>query len=185
MPQPTDEELVAQVQQGNQHAFNILVERYMAKIKRYARKFLFGYEDAEDLAQEVFIKAYINIQSFDTSRSFSPWLYRIAHNQFINTIKKKGKEAIPFFDPDTLFPHPVATETTDDVAHKREMKEMIDRCLAELKPKYRELLTLYYYEDMSYQEIAEVLHVPVSTVGVQLKRGRESMQKIYHNLIAS
>jgi RNA polymerase sigma-70 factor, ECF subfamily len=182
MDERTDEEIVSQVQHGDSHSFGILVERYMPKMKRYAQKFLFGYEDAEDLAQEIFIKAYINIQGFDVSRRFSPWLYRIAHNEFINTIKKKGKEALPFFDPDTIFPHPIAPERTDDDAYKREIKEIMDKCLVQLAPKYREALILYYYEDMDYREMAEILHVPVSTIGVRLKRGREALQKICHDL---
>ena len=87
----TDEDLVLRVKSGGIEAFGFLVERYEDKMKRYARKFLFGYTDIEDTVQKVFIKAYVNIQSFDTSRKFSSWLYRIAHNEFINAIKKKTK----------------------------------------------------------------------------------------------
>ena len=91
MPKKTDEETVLQVQDGDTESFGILVERYEAKMMRYAHRFLFGYHDAEDLMQEVFIKAYTNIQSFDTKRRFSSWLYRIAHNEFINAIKRKDQ----------------------------------------------------------------------------------------------
>ena len=90
----TDEYIAGQVQTGNVQSFGTLVERYEEKLRRYARRFLFGYTDAEDLVQDVFVKSYTNIQSFDTSRSFSSWIYRIAHNEFINAIKKKGKEPL-------------------------------------------------------------------------------------------
>lgn len=179
MPEKTDEEVALQVQEGDIHAFGVLVERYEPKMMRYARKFLFGYDDAGDVVQDVFIKAYTNIQSFDPHRSFSPWIYRIAHNEFINAIKKRAKEPLPFFDPDTLFPHPIAEEQTDSQAHERELREVLESSLKRLDPKYREPLVLYYYEDMGYEQIADIMHIPISTVGVRLKRGRDALLKIY------
>jgi len=174
----TDEDITRQVQNGDKEAFGELVVRYEAKMIRYGRKFLFGYEDTEDAVQEVFIKTYRNIQSFDATKKFSSWIYRIAHNEFINTIKKKGKEPLPFFDADTLFPHPVSPEKSDRQTHLREAKEMVEACLGKLPPKYREILVLYYLEELSYKEIADVLRVPTATVGVRLKRGRETLQSI-------
>jgi len=179
MTDKSDESIAAAVQQGNIHIFGELVERFEPKLLRYARRFLFGYEDAEDLVQEVFIKAYTNIQGFDTSRSFSAWIYRIAHNEFINAIKKKGREPLSFFDPDTLFPHPVSTDSPTRNVADTETKQMLDECLNKLDAKYREPLILYYYEDMDYQEISEVMHIPSSTVGVRLKRGKVLLQKVY------
>src|ERR1700685_1546732 len=88
----TDEEIVKEVQGGDVESFRILVERYEPKMTRYARRFLFGADDAKDLLQEIFIKTYTNINSFDTERRFSPWIYRIAHNEFVNALKKKTKE---------------------------------------------------------------------------------------------
>ncbi len=107
MSQPTneltDEEIVSMIRSGETDSFGILVERYEAKMKRYARKFLFGYEDTEDLIQQVFVKAYVNIRSFDTTRKFSSWLYRIAHNEFINAIRKKKKNRCLFSTPILCF----------------------------------------------------------------------------------
>jgi len=90
----TDEEIALMVQQGDIQAFGMLVDRYERKIKRYAKKFISSAEDAKDLAQEVFMKAYANIQSFNAERRFSPWIYRIAHNEFVNALKKKTYENI-------------------------------------------------------------------------------------------
>ncbi len=181
-PTKTDEQIAREVQNGQVHSFGLLVERYEAKLLRYAKRFLLGYEDAADLVQEVFMKAYTNLRSFDTGRQFSSWIYRIAHNEFINAIKKKGKEPLPFFDPDTLFPHPVDPHKADDELQSKELKQMLDQCLEKLNAKYREPLVLYYYEDMDYQEIADVLSIPMSTVGVRLKRGKETLQKVYKEL---
>lgn len=182
MTDQTDESIAAEVQNGNVHVFGILVERYETKLARYAKRFLFDYEDAEDVLQDVFIKAYTNIQGFDITRSFNSWIYRIAHNEFINAIKKRGREPLSFFDPDTLFPHPTAPHQADHEVQAEELKVMLDECLNKLDAKYREPLILYYYEDMDYQAIADIMHIPSSTVGIRLKRGKESLQDVYHKL---
>ena len=173
----TDEQIASRVQQGDSEAFGLLVERYGRKIARYAKKFLFGYEDAEDLVQHVFVKAYVNIRSFDAGRKFSSWIYRIAHNEFINAIKRKRREPVPFFDPDALFPHPLSSGGPEEDADAEELRSLLDRHIVMLDPKYREPLVLYYFEQMDYREIADVLRIPVSTVGVRLLRGREALRK--------
>ncbi len=174
----TDEEVVAMVQSGDLDAFGVIVERYEQKLLRYARKFLFNQDDAKDLVQDVFIKAYSNLQSFDSRRRFSPWLYRVAHNEFLNVIKsKKGKESFSLFDIDVLFPHPIAKETADEKVNLQEVKDWMEKSLNSLDAKYREPLVLYYLEEMNYQEIADILQIPVSTVGVRLGRGRALLKK--------
>ena len=94
------------------------------KMTRYAKRFFFDGDEGKDLVQEVFIKAYVNIQSFDASGRFSPWIYRIAHNEFVNNIKKRQKERdnVSIFDFDLLFPHLAAKETADDGFNKAEVK---------------------------------------------------------------
>ena len=175
----SDEEIAVRVQKGDTDAFGEIVERYAKKLERYARKFLFDRDDSDDLVQEVFIKAFINIQSFTVTRRFSPWLYRIAHNEFMNALQARKRHALPFFDPDTLFPHPVAQETADQETNILDLRNTLDRCLDKIDAKYREVLVLHYFEELDYQEIADVLHIPVSTVGVRLLRGRSLLQKLY------
>ncbi len=180
MPQPTDEEIAAQIQRGDNESFGLLMERYERKITHYAKKFIFNSEDIEDLVQEVFIKAYVNLKSFDTNRKFSSWLYRIAHNEFINAIKKKSREKLIFFDLDfdVLFPHLTATKASANQIKNSELKLMLDQSLGKIKSKYREVLVLYYFEEMNYNEISEILRIPVSTVGVRLKRGKIMLKNI-------
>jgi RNA polymerase sigma-70 factor (ECF subfamily) len=181
MADRTDEDIALMVQRGDTQSFEVLVARYEAKMLRYARKFLFGFgpDDIKDVVQDVFIKAYMNIQSFDAKRTFSPWLYRIAHNQFINMLRKRGTEHITFFDADTLFPHADHEDTEIRRHELAELKEMFDKCLDKLDPKYREPLVLYYFEEVDYQEISEIMQIPVSTVGVRLKRGKTALKKIF------
>ena len=175
----TDEQIVVSVQSGDAERFGVLVERYEARLQRYAKKFLLDADEAEDVVQEAFIKAYINIQSFDASRKFSSWIYRIAHNECINAIKKKrGKVVLSLPDFDVLLPHLVAEETTMHEAERKQIREELDRSLEKLDAKYREPLVLYYFEELGYQEIADVLGVPIATVGVRLRRGREALGRI-------
>lgn len=179
MTQDTDEEIARKVQAGDSNLFGELIERYQPKLMRYARKFLFDQEDAADLVQDTFIKSYENIQSFDASRRFSPWIYRIAHNEFVNALKKKQNSRTVFaFDIDTLFPHLAAAETADSAVMERDLKESLERYLDKLDSKYREPLILYYLESMDYKEISDILQIPVSTVGVRLARARGILQKI-------
>ena len=179
----TDEAIALEVQKNNAPAFGVLVERYEEKISRYGRRFFRSGDDVKDLVQDVFLKAYTNIQSFDATRRFSPWIYRIAHNEFVNAIRKRsGKETVSMFDLDILFPHPVAKETADEKANRTELKKTLDRHLTELRPKYREPLILYYYEDMDYKEIADILQIPISTVGIRLRRGKGMLQKFVKEL---
>lgn len=177
--QQTDEEIARLVQSGNIELFGILIERYEEKMLRYGKKFLRGFEDIEDIVQDVFIKAYENIQSFDAKRKFSSWLYRIAHNEFVNAIKKKSKNPLFFFDSDTLFPHPISKENSNKEANRGELNKIIDKCLDKLNLKYREPIILYYFEELSYKEIADILHIPIGTVSIRLKRGKEIIKKIY------
>lgn len=174
----TDEELAKRVQEGHEEAFTLLFDRYEAKIIRYGQKFLYTYDDVLDAVQDTFIKAYRNIQGFDISRKFSTWLYRIAHNTFINVIKKKGRESVSFFDFDTFFQFaiPDPTSLKNDLV-RQEDKILLNNCLSRLDPKYREPLVLYYFEEKSYQEIADIMHIPIATVGVRLKRAREALKK--------
>lgn len=175
----SDEDIACLVQSGKIGAFAVLVERYENKMKGYGRKFLNIKEDIEDIVQRIFIKAYKNIQSFDVKRKFSSWLYRIAHNEFVNELKRKKREKLRFFDFDTVLPHLLASGGNSNHNVDREgMKKMIDQCLDRLAPKYREPLILRYFHDLSYEEIADVLGIPVSTVGIRLKRGKDNLKSL-------
>ncbi len=179
MQAKSDEEIVKIVQNGDVEAFGLLVNRFEKKMLRYAKKFLFDATEAEDLVQEVFLKAYTNIQSFDTKKPFSPWLYRIAHNTYINAGKKKKNEPLGFFDFDFLSTFFSRGKNVEENIKEEEIKEMVNKCLFELDKKYREVIVLYFLEEMDYKAISDILHIPTSTVGVRLSRGKQKLKKIY------
>lgn len=171
-PNASDEALASAAQHGDVRAFGLLAKRYYDKISRYAKRMLYLSNDTEDLVQDVFVKAYEGLQSFNIQRRFSPWIYRIAHNTFVNHLRKSQHAALPFFDPETLFPHPVAADNPHQDFQTAEERAQLEAALQGLDPKYREPLALYYLENMSYEEIADVLHISLSAVGVRIHRAK-------------
>lgn len=178
----TDEELAKQVVDGDRDKFGILMERYQSKLFRYGKKFLVDSDNIEDVVQDVFIKAYKNIKSFDTTQRFSPWIYRIAHNTYINAIKKNSLNPLYLFDFDTLLSYTVVEDPVIKEREQKEIKEFIDKGLDSIEDKYREILVLYYIEEFSYKEIADILQVPVSTVGVRIMRAKKVLKEKYKEL---
>lgn len=178
----SDEGLAKRVQNGEKEFFGVLVERYESKLLRYGRHFLTFQEDIEDIVQDVFVSAYQNILSFDPGQKFSPWIYRIAHNAFVNVLKKHSRNPLVFLDFDTLVPHPAYDDPRAEERDREEIKAMIESSLKELDQKYREILTLYYLEGLDYKEVAEVLRLPTGTVGIRLKRGREALREVYETI---
>ena len=178
-----DEQVAARVQAGDAESFGILVERYEAKLLRYGRKFLARQEDIEDIVQDVFESAFKNIRSFDSARAFSPWIFRIAHNAYVNGLRKQSRNPLTMLDFDTFVSHHVDEAGGAELGREqKEMKELIERGLETLSPKSREILVLYYLEEFSYQEIADILQVPIGTVGVRLKRARDSLTNVYKKM---
>jgi RNA polymerase sigma-70 factor (ECF subfamily) len=180
-PVESDEILAARAQNGDTQAFGTLVERYEQKLLRYGRKFISRPEDIEDIVQTAFMSSYQNIRSFDVRQRFSPWMYRIAHNAFVNALRKNTNSFITI-DFDTFISHPVYDDPAQKEREVGEMRSMIDKGLEQLSAKYREVLILYYLEEMPYKDIATVLQVPVSTVGVRITRAKKELKTIYEKM---
>ncbi|MEQ1678802.1 MAG: RNA polymerase sigma factor [Chitinophagaceae bacterium] len=171
-----DEEIVKMVQAGDGNSFGILVDRYESKLLRYGHKFLSRQEDIEDIVQDAFVSAYQNIKGFNTDERFSPWMYRIAHNAFVNELRRNKYK--PFLvDFDTFISHPVYEDPEEFKREQKDMRILIDKGLEHLEQKYREVLVLHYFEEMSYKDIAEILRIPAGTVSIRLKRAKEALKK--------
>lgn len=178
MNNKTDEELAIEVQNQKIKAFEVLVSRYEDKLLRYGRRFLFNREGIQDAVQEVFIKTFVNIKSFDPKQRFSSWIYRIAHNEFINIIKQEKRKPFTLFDADTIFTLSSGDDTLSQI-EKKEAGAEVRKYLDKLPIKYREPVILYYFEEKDYREISDIMGIPVSTVGVRLKRARSMIKKYY------
>ncbi len=175
----SDEEIVARVQQGDGDAFGELITRYEQKLRRYGSRFLGRTDDITDIVQDVFIKAYTNLQNFDTRGRFSPWIYRIAHNAFVNEIRRQSRFR-GFFDLDTetFLPTLIAPESSLDTILKKEDATLIEFNLSRLKPKDREIISLAYFEELSYEAMSDILHIPISAVGVRLHRAKAKLKAL-------
>jgi RNA polymerase sigma-70 factor (ECF subfamily) len=174
-----DEELAKRVQGGDEEALSALMQRFEPKLMRYGKRFLEGQEEhvLRQAVQDIFISAYQNIEGFDTRQRFSPWIYRIAHNAFVDILRQRNKEPLYGIDFDQLISHPIHEDTTASEKDKEEIRVLVEKSLASLTAAQREMLVLYYFEELSYKEIADVLHVPISTVGVRLTRARSAMKQ--------
>ena len=171
----SDEDAARRVQSGDIDAFGIIVDRYEEKLRRYGRRFLSRTEDIEDIVQDAFERVYKNIQSFDPSLRLSPWIYRIAHNAFVNALRERGR-IVNSIDFDTLIAHAVYEDPDAAQRDRKDMRLLLERGLGGIAPKYREILVLYYFEDQSYKDIADILEVPLGTVSIRLKRAKEALK---------
>ncbi len=176
---PTDEALARELQEGSEDALAALMLRYEPKLMRYGRRLLVGENDdaVQHAVQDVFISLYQNIEGFDIRLRFSPWIYRIAHNAFMDVLRQRAKQPLYGIDLDTIMPHPLQKDGFAIEKENEEMRVLVEEGLDLLTARQREILVLYYFEELSYKEIADVLRVPIGTVGVRLARARATLTK--------
>lgn len=174
----TDELIAAKVQAGDQEAYGVLMERYEGRLSRYGRRFLADRDDVTDVVQDVFVKAYQNIRGYDSHQRFSPWIYRIAHNAFVSELRKKSHRPRVLPDFDALVSHVPAPDEPDE-REVTEMRALVEKGLSMLPAHHREVLVLFYLEELSYKEIADVQQVPVGTVAVRLSRAKAALKAAY------
>lgn len=174
---------ISQVLKGDQNAFGEIVELYKDKVFQICFRMLGNRHEAEDLAQEAFVRAFINIHSFNIQKKFSTWLYRIATNLCIDRLRKKkpdyhldaevaGTEGLTMYSQiaaDMMMP--------DEELESLELQEYIQASLLKLPEKYRSVIVLKYIEELSLKEISGILDLPVGTVKTRIHRGREALRK--------
>ncbi len=169
----TDEAIAHKIQHGNNMLLGVIIDRYEKKLARYIGKFTSNSDAIDDLVQDVFIKCYTNIQSFDTKQKFSSWIYRIAHNESVNFLKKKKSLPFSWFSTDNLIPDFRSSEVIEDTIMTSQTREQVEQVLSQLPENHREILVLYFFEELSYNEISDILRIPVSSVGVKISRAKK------------
>ena len=174
----TDEELV-KLALKNQDYFGCIVGRYEKKLLAYIIRISgFSKEDGEDVLQEVFIKTYVNLNSFDDKLKFSSWIYRITHNEVINNYRKKKARPESVMDLDDEFLNNLASDLkTDGHIDMQYLRDNMKKVLVKIEPKYREVLVLRFWEDKDYSEISDILKKPMGTVATLLSRAKTNFQK--------
>lgn len=169
----SDELLVSKIRTTDRELFSKLVKRYEDKLLRYAGYLLNDEQDVYDVVQDSFIKAYINLNGFDTNKKFSSWIYRIVHNEAMNSLKKFKKEI--------HIPEDMDFESHENIEEEYTKKEIIERansCLHKMPLLYSEPLSLFYIDDKSYEEISDILRIPMGTVATRINRAKGIMKTI-------
>lgn len=177
--EPSDQALVAEALARPQ-AYGALVERYQPRLLRYARRLgCRSDQDAKDVLQETFIKAYLNLRSYDPDLAFSSWMYRICHNEAVSWFRKQRIRPQPAASDDELYALETLPDTRDllDGVEQGLHRERLERALAELSADYREVIVLKYFEEQSYEEMADILQKPPGTIATLLNRAKKQLRE--------
>ncbi len=173
--------IIAQLQSGDKEIFGIIIDRYEGKLVGYATRLIQNHDMAEDAVQEAFMKSYRDIHSFDIRRKFSSWIYRIVHNEAISQVRKVSRND----SLEDVFEIPSGIDVASEISKKLDIKSInreIDLVMKKLSLKYREVVLLRFYEDKTYDEISEILHLPVNTVGTYISRAKKEFKKNLQNV---
>jgi RNA polymerase sigma-70 factor, ECF subfamily len=179
---------IKQVLKGDQDAFAEVIELYKDKVFQICFRMLGNRHEAEDISQEAFIRAYVNIHTFNQKRKFSTWLYRIATNLCIDRIRKKKPDyyldaEVKGTDGLTMYSQVAADgQLPEEEVEEMELQAEIQRQILKLPDKYRSVIVLKYIEELSLQEISEILDLPLGTVKTRIHRGREALRKQLRNV---
>ena len=176
-----DRTLVTRILGGDRDRFTELVRRYEKRVINYVYRITHRYEEAHDLAQEIFVKVYLALDRYDPKYQFSTWLFRIAQNASIDVLRKKSIAEVPLARP-----------TVDDTQKEREFADKgvspyralknkqlasaIEKAVENLPPDYRELIQLRHFAELSYEEIASMKKLPLGTVKNKLFRARNLLK---------
>jgi len=161
-------------------AYSLIVRRYEAPLKRYIGRLLgTSSPSIEDVLQEAFIKAYVNLNDYDQRRRFSPWLFRIAHNEAHSLLRKQrtGPRVIPGEEGLLLLER--LTEGNDartDLDLARD-EERVRAALTDLDKRYRDVMILRFLEDRNYEDISDILELPMGTVATLISRGKQQLRR--------
>ena len=180
MEQLSDLELVQEVRNGNRQAFTELMHRYQQKVYWVARRLVGSHAEAEDVAQEAFIKAYLALGDFRGDSSFFTWLYRIAVNLSLNTLRKQ--QVMNYLRQSDLIDRILpAKENPADELELKETESRFQQAIAGLPEKQKAVFVMRYYEEMSYEEISQVLKTSVGGLKANYFHALKKVQEYMRN----
>lgn len=177
-----DKNLIKKCKRGDRDAFNELVTRYQDSVVNFAYSMLSNREDAYDAAQEIFIKVYKNINTFEEKSSFITWLFRICSNVCKDFLRKRQVRANTFsIDSNDYDENGIDIEdvryTPESALEQSEAQQHVRKAISRLKPEYREVITYCDIQQRSYEETAKILQCPVGTVKSRLNRARMALKQ--------
>lgn len=163
---------------GNREAFSAIIERYQDNVYNLALKICGNREDAEEIAQDSFIKVFRSLRSFKGKSSFGTWLYRIVYNTSITFVRKNKLDILRLEDFPVDSVDFMRDSATDEEAEREYMKILLCYALQRLEHEDRAIITMHYYQDLSHTEISSVTGISRSSIKVRLFRARRKMQQI-------
>lgn len=175
MNAPTDRDLILRAKRGENSAYGEIVTRHQTGVFNVCYRILHNRSDAEDLAQETFMRAYNQLDTFDIEREFAPWIRRVAANLCLNHIEAQ-KVTIELSDEQDAD----KSQSPSQQVEVKERSEQIRNALASLPANYRIVIELRHYQEMSYDEIADELKIPLSDVKSNLFRARKLLAEKLH-----
>jgi RNA polymerase sigma-70 factor (ECF subfamily) len=177
-----DGDLVEGIRRGNMRDFSVLVDRYQDRAYTLASRILGDPASAEEAVQDAFLKAYRGMTSFRGDAAFGTWFYRIVYNCCLTRTRRIVPDRISLEEAERE--EPVSEEPAADVQMEtREMVDLVNQILGKLPQQWRSVVTLYYIDELRYEEIAEILGVPLGTVKTHLFRARTRMKKLAHQTV--
>lgn len=183
MKYPGDKYYIEQVLAGRQAAYSYLVDRHKDRAFNLAFRISCSREEAEEIAQDAFLKAYNNLPHFRMDSSFATWLYRIVYNTAISFSRKENKNVLSLEDFPAEFADFAGASHSEEEAEKEYNKALVNFALQKLDEIERGLITLYYYEDMDIAEISAISGLTESNVKVRLFRARQKMSAILQKTV--
>ena len=178
-----DDKLVEKAIGGSEKAYKKLVDKYERALYFHILKMIKDREQVEDLVQETFVKAFDNLNTYSTNYAFSTWLYRIATNHTIDYLRKKKLNTLSIDEPmktkdgEMEMQLPDESAGTDRNIIRKQRQKIVQNAIDNLPEKYRKVIELRHMEEKSYQEIADVLDLPLGTVKAHIFRARELLYK--------
>ncbi len=176
----SDSTLVEMVLGGDSKAFENLFNRYRGSIQQlYLQRTGGNAEDADDLLQETFIKVYLNLHRYDNSYTFGQWIYAIARNTFVDFMRKRRDDlSIDVIPSENYAASTSSTLTPEESIINSQQKTQLEQFLERMAPRYRKLVELRFFRELSYEEIAEQMKMPMGTVKTQIHRARTQLCRL-------
>jgi len=168
---PTDQQLVGRAASGDNQAYDMLFDRYRPSLLSMLQQKCQGGDQAEDILQETFVKAYLNLAQYDPKYTFGQWIYTIAKNLFIDYTRKRREKHISLDRPYEMNT-PSDTQTPEERIISNQSGNQLNILLLQLPEHYRTMVELRFWGGYSYEEIAEKLNMPLGTVKTQIHRAR-------------
>lgn len=177
----TDEEVIERFQTGDLVAFDVIVARYKEHLINYVMSFVGERSDAEDIVQDTFVKIYRFRQSYKQVAKFSTWLYTVAGNLARSELRKRRRQQLYVMsnlgNAEKEFEAVETRSAADEMTDSSVTKDLIRKAIRKLPPRYQEVIRLREIENLSYEEIAEQMKLPVGTIKSRVNRAREKLQK--------